>query len=180
VWIAAAALFTLTAAGCYGTKHIEFRVCTKNDTWVRPTEEQMEKTAWQDPRFRQLSLQERRAALLQNFSRYIGSSSISGPIISLSGLGEFPWANTDECGSEEERHSAASRYAVEIWALLYDVTDVVQVGDDFRVVVRPIEKGFRAIQFDPGEKYDANVEIVDEHGGKLACFGPASRGVRCR
>ena len=178
VVLGAIAIALMLAACAGGSEPVAFKVCTRNDTWVRPSEEEMQET-WNDPRYRWLSLEERREVLRQNFSRYIGSASLSGPFVDLSGLGSYPRPNTGECGTEEERHSAAIGEAIEIWTLLYDVSRVEKTGGGFRVFVTPVEKGFRAVQFGSQETYGVNVQVVGMSGKELECFGPPSNGGRC-
>jgi hypothetical protein len=112
------------------------------------------------------------------FFRYIGSASLSSPWISRAGLNGFRESDTGACGTDQERH-ARLREAIEIWTVLYDVTDLTQVGQAFHVHVAPIDKGFRAIQFNRGEVGDRRIEIIGPDGEKLDCFGSSSVGGRC-
>ena len=52
--------------------------------------------AWQDPQFSYIALDDRLRVLSEHFYRNIGSASLSGPWIALSGLGQWPPTDTDE------------------------------------------------------------------------------------
>ena len=161
----------LALSACYGTKHVAFAVCTRNDTWVRPT------GVWNPPQYQGFGGW--RETYTGNFFRYFGSASLSSPWMSRAGLTEFWQSDTGECGTTQERH-ARLRKAIEVWTVLYDVTDVTQVGQGFRIHVAPIDKGFRAIQFDRGDADGRRVEIIGRDGGVLECFGSSEHGGKCK
>ncbi len=159
---------------------VTFKVCSIDHVWTRPSEQEMEATAWRDPRWRDVPIETRRELLGAHFYRYIGSSSLSEPWIQQTGLGQYPPDNTGECGTAREMDLAASRDAVEVWTLLYEPIEVDRTADGFVIRVRPLAQGFRAIQFGSASTYVLPVQIVDETGEPLECLGPSTTGGRCR
>jgi hypothetical protein len=112
-------MIALLATSCYGTKHIDFDVCTRNDTWVRPS------GVWDSAQY--VGVDGWGEPYQGNFFRSHGSPSLASPWVSQAGLKGFSDYDTGACGNSRERQEWL-RSAVEIWTVLYDVTDVTQVG----------------------------------------------------
>ena len=135
--------------------------------------------AWQDPQFSYIALDDRLRVLSEHFYRSIPSASIDGPWIALSGLGQRPPSDTDECGTDSERQHAVSGEVIEVWTLLYEPLRLDREADGFVLHVRQLDRGYRAVQFGSGEEYPETVTIVDETGAQLACLGGSATGGRC-
>ncbi|MCH7810607.1 MAG: hypothetical protein IH863_08505 [Chloroflexi bacterium] len=135
---------------------------------------------WQDPRYRVIALDQRLQVLSEHFYRNIGSASIGGPWIALSGLGQWPPTDTDECGIDSERQHAIRSGVIEVWMLLYEPLRLDHETDGFVLHVRQLDRGYRAVQFGSREDSQEPVTIVDEQGAELACLGGSAAGGRCR
>ncbi|HEV8574366.1 MAG TPA: hypothetical protein VGR43_06615, partial [Dehalococcoidia bacterium] len=84
--------------------------------------------------------------------------------VALMALGSYPENNTSECN---QTRPAAS---VELWTLQHEVIEVSRTEGGFTVTVRPIEKGFRVVQFDFGHGYGPNIMVMGTDGEVLGCF----------
>lgn len=126
---------------------VAFRTCVIDHEWVPPTEPE-----------RQLWSAYRNPQLNQDF-------------VARSGPGSYPEPNTDEC---PEPRPAAS---VELWTLQHEVLAVSKTESGFTVTVRPIENGFRVVQFNLGHGYGPNIVVARTDGELLSCF--STRGGDC-
>ena len=158
---------------------LPFRVCSLDESWTRPSEPEMAAGAWQDPQFSYIALEDRLQVLSEHFYRNIGSASLGGPWVALSGLGQWPPTDTDECGSDSERQLTAMGDVTEVWMLLYEPFRLDRETDGFVLHVRQRDRGYRAIQFGSREDSQEPVTIVDETGAELACLGGSATGGRC-
>ena len=159
---------------------LPFRVCSRDENWTRPSEPEMAAGLWQDPRYRVIALDQRLQVLSEHFYRSIDSSSLSGPWIALTGLGQWPPTDTDECGTDSERQHATRSGVIEVWMLLYEPLRLDHETDGFVLHVRQLDRGYRAVQFGSREDSQEPVTIVDEQGAELACLGGSAAGGRCR
>ncbi len=159
---------------------LSFRVCSRDENWTRPSEPKMAAGVWQDPQFSYIALDDRLRVLSEHFYRNIGSASLSGPWIALSGLGQWPPTDTDECGTDSERQHATRSGVIEVWMLLYEPLQLDRETDGFVLHVRQLDRGYRAVQFGSREDSQEPVTIVDLTGEQLACVGGSATGGRCR
>ena len=145
---------------------VAFRTCVIDNAWTRPTEEQR-RAILSDARYDALSPSEL-YALERDFWPAYRNPHLNEAFVTLSGLGSYPEPNTVECN---QSRPAAS---VELWTLEHEVLEISKTGGGFTVTVRPIENGFRVVQFDLGHGYGPNIVVTRSDGEVLSCF--ATRG----
>ena len=162
----------------------QFQMCSKSDTWVRPSIEEQRREIWSLPRYRGVD-QERLALYLDRpVFVWLGGNSELGSLYSLHGL----WTARDvereqDCANPGDVY--LGKY-FDIYLLNHRAVDVILEASTYTVLVEPTERGWQHIEFWNSLYQEVPVSfrvvVRTQEGEELDSFDecvPRGKGVRC-
>jgi len=161
---------------------VPFDVCSRNDNWERPSDEEQRQHLLSLGRYDDLDPEAPLSGRYrENLERIVwrgtGSGSGTFDTVQMSGLWTIADQGTPILGGGDstpgpgcqEGPPVSEGERCELWVLGYDVVSLELTGDEVYVAVRAIPLGFRIVQFDnPEPGVVPAIHLVDPGGRELA------------
>lgn len=161
---------------------VPVHTCAYDNTWIRPTEAEMESTIWRDNRYGGIEGWNRpllRAYYQRSFFLYTTvTASGTGSMLNLSGLWTARPLGIDLCSDGEALREGRE---IVIWVIGHEVIAATIEGDELFVVAQPHEstdRGYHIVQVARPHPVMLRVRFVLPGGEELAradgtnLFGP--------
>jgi hypothetical protein len=176
-WLAGSACETSGEGEPGPEQKIPFIVCESSDSWTRPSEEELAREVWSNPRYARRDPEQLREFFYEDFFPWHGGGSEAFDLGALHGL----WSIGDPSPPDPQCDAGpglSRGESISVYLLLHKANDVTLSGNTYRITVEETPSGFQQIQFanllfpeQPTEEYpqiDYTVVIVDMEGRELA------------
>lgn len=175
-------LFLASLSTCFAPEKwadLAYEVCFSSQTWLRPSEEALERFAKGDPRY---TVQTIKTSPLwtDDFLFYPGGASGHALLFNLGGFwtaaGDITQKQDGLC--HQRQRDVSSGKQVEVWLKYHRLLQLQYANRQIRFVVEPEDQGFQAIDFLRPEADDLYFIFVTPDGQEITRFSyvPALSG----
>lgn len=167
-------LFLASLSACFAPEKwtdLPYEVCFSSQTWLRPSEEAMERFAKGDPRY---TVQMIKTSPLRadDFLFYPGGASGHALLFNLGGFwtaaGDITQRQDGLC--YQRQRDVSSGKQVEVWLKYHRLLQLQYANRQIRFVVEPEDQGFQAIDFLRPEADDLHFIFVTPDGQEITRF----------
>ena len=149
----------------------QFQICSRSDTWVRPSVEEQRREVWSGPRHRGTDERRLTEILNQPVFPWSGGNSELFDSWPLHGL----WTASDSRVEQDCAHPGRGKY-IDLYLLNHRALSVTLEESRDTVLVEPSERGYQHIQFwnrlyqEDGPRVDFRVVVQTRAGEELLAY----------